>query len=138
MRMSATTINACRRISRARILARALARAVARTRATLAKASREAVGKVKTRAKVDEEEALTASKLRITSTRTSPEATRTLIQGGTPSPLEGSLVLPHARRLRPNKSKGPSEDMKVGMMAKVRREAVSCGWPANCGTRGLR
>ena len=47
-----------------------------------------------------------------------PEATPTLIQGGTPSPLEGSLVpgRPHARRLRTNKSKGPSEDMKVVTM----------------------
>ena len=92
MRMSANKSNACRRSSRARILARALARAVARTRTTLAKASRKAVGKAKTRAKLDEEEALTASKIRITRTRTSPEATPTLIHGGTPSPLEGSLV----------------------------------------------
>ena len=124
--LSATTGNACRQSSRARILARAvaraLARAVARTRKTLAKASRKAVGKAKTRDKVHEEEALTASKRRITRTRTSPEATPTLIHGGTPSPLEGSLVpgRPHARRLRPKKSKGPSEDVKVVTMAKLR------------------
>ena len=107
---------------------------------TLAKARRKAVGKAKTRAKVDEEEALTASKIRITRTKTSPEATPTLIQGGTLSPLEGSLFpgQPQARRLRPNKSKGPSVDMKVVTMAKLRREPASCGWPANCGTRGSR
>ena len=60
--------------------------------------------------------------------------------GGTPSPLEGSLVpgRPQARRLRSNKSKGPSEDMKVVTMAKLRREPASCGWPGNCGTRGSR
>ena len=98
------------------------------------------MGKAKTRAKVDEEEALTASKIRITRSRTSPEATPTLIQGETPSPLEGSLVPGrlHARRLRPNKSKGPSEGMKVVTMAKLRREPASCGWPANCATRGSR
>ena len=92
------------------------------------KASRKAVGKAKTRAKVDKEEALTVSKIRITRTRTRPEATPTLIQGRTPSLLEGSLVpgKPHARRLRPNKSKGPSEDMKVVTMAKLRRERASC------------
>ena len=140
MRMSSTTSNACGRSSRARILARALARAVARTRTTLAQASRKAVGKAKTRAKVDEEEVLTASIIRITLTRTSPEATRTLNQVRTPSPLDGSLVLgqPHGRRLRPNKSKGPSEDMKVVTMAKLRREPASCGCPAICGTRGSR
>ena len=136
-RMSATTSNACRRSSKARILARALARALARTvarkRTNLAKASRKAVGKAKTRAKVDKEEALTARKIGITRTKKGPEATPTLIQGGTPSPLEGSLVpgRPHARRLRPKKSKGPSEDMKVVTIAKLRREPASCGWPAN-------
>ena len=89
---------------------------------------------------MDEEDALTTSKIRITKTRTSLEATPTLIHGGPPSPLEGSLVpgRPHARRLRPNKSKGPSEDMKVVTMAKLRREPASCGWPANCGTRVWR
>ena len=86
---------------------------------------------------MDEEEALTASTIRITKTRTSLEETPTLIQGGTPSPLEGSLVpgRSHARRLRPNKSKGPSEDMTKVTMAKLRREPASCGLPANCGTR---
>ena len=66
------------------------------------------------------------------------EVTPTLIQGGTPSPLEGSLVLPHARKLRPSESKGPSVSMKVVMTATPRREAVACGRPANCGTRGSR
>ena len=45
--------------------------------------------------------------------------------GGTPSPLEGSLVLPHARKLRPSENKGPSVSMKVVMTATLRREAVS-------------
>ena len=45
--------------------------------------------------------------------------------GGIPSPLEGSLVLPHARKLRPSKSKGPSLRMKVVMTSTPRREAVS-------------
>ena len=67
-----------------------------------------------TRTKVDEVEALTAT-----------EATPTLIQRGTPSPLEGSLVLPHARKLMPSESKGPSVSMKVVMTATPRREAVS-------------
>ena len=52
-------------------------------------------------------------------------ATRTLIQGGTPSPLEGSLVLQHARILRPSENKGPSVSVKVVMTATLRREAVS-------------
>ena len=53
------------------------------------------------------------------------EATPTLIQGGTPSPLEGSLVPPHARRRRPSENKGPSVSTKVVMTATLRREAVS-------------
>ena len=81
--------------------------------------------KNKTRAKVDEEEALTASQTRTTRTETRTEANPTLIQGGTPSPLEGSLVLPHARKPRPSESKGPSVSMKVVMMATPRREPVS-------------
>ena len=81
--------------------------------------------KAKTRAKVDKEQALIASQTRTKRTRTRTEATPTLIQGGTPSPLEGSLVLPHARRLRPSESKGPSVSMKVVMTATPRREAVS-------------
>ena len=81
--------------------------------------------KDKTRAKVDEEEALTASQTRTTRTRTRTEATPTLIQGGTPSPLKGSLVLPHARKLRPSESKGLSVSMKVVKTATPRREAVS-------------
>ena len=52
-------------------------------------------------------------------------ATPTLIQGGTPSPLEGSLVLQHARRHRPSEDKGPSVSMKVVMTTTPRREAVS-------------
>ena len=108
------------------ILAKALARAVARATATTpARASRKDVEKDMTRAKVDEEEALTASQRRTTRPRTRTEATPTLIQGGTPSPLEGSLVLPHARRLRPSESKGPSVSMKVAMTAMPRREAIS-------------
>ena len=35
--------------------------------------------------------------------------------GGNSGPLEGSLILPHARRLRPSESKGPSVSMKVVM-----------------------
>ena len=62
---------------------------------------------------------------RTTRTRTRTEATPTLIQEGTPSPLEGSLVLPHARKVRPSESKGPSVSMKVVMTATPRREAVS-------------
>ena len=88
--------------------------------------------KDKTRTKVDEEEAPNASQTKTTRTRTRTKATPTLIQGGTPSPLEGSLVLPHARKLRPSKNKGPSVSMKVVMTATLRREAVSWEWPANC------
>ena len=79
-----------------------------------ARARQKVVAKDKTRTKVDEEEALIASQTRTTRTRTRTEATPTLIQGGTPSPLEGSLVLPHARRLRPSESKGPSVSMRGG------------------------
>ena len=78
---------------------------------------------VKTRVKVDEEEALTASLT--TRTRTRTEATPTLIQRGTPSPLEGSLDLPLAHKRRPSKNKEPSVSMKVVMTATLRRGAVS-------------
>ena len=81
--------------------------------------------KGKTRTKVDEEEALNASQARTTRTWRRTEATPTLIQGGTPSPLKGSLVPPHARRLRPRENKGPSVSMKLVMTATLRREAVS-------------
>ena len=79
--------------------------------------------KGKTRVKV--EEALTASQTRTTRTRTRTEATPTPIQGGTPRPLEGSLVLPHAHKRRPSKNKEPSVSMKVVMTAKPRRGAIS-------------
>ena len=71
------------------------------------------------------EEALTASQTRKTRTPTRTETTPTLIQGGTPSPLAGSLVLPHAHRRRPRKNKGPSGSTKVVVTATLRREAVS-------------
>ena len=104
------------------------------------KASQKDVKKDKTRTTVDEEEALTTSPTKTTRTWTRTEATPTLIQGGTPSPLEGSLVLPHARKTqaRCSEGKGPSLSMKVVMTATPRREAVSSGWPANCRTRVSR
>ena len=124
--MSATTSSACRQSRRPKILAKALARAVARTTATTpARASRKAVGKAKTRAKVDKVQALIASQTRTTITRTRTEAPPTLIQGGTPSPLEGSLALLHACRRGPSKSKGPSVRMKVVMTPTPGRDAVS-------------
>ena len=102
-----------------KILAKAQAKVEAKAKATTpARASRKDVDKGKTRVKVDEEEALTASQ-----TRTEP--TPTLIQGGTPSPLEGSLVLPHAHKRRPSKNKEQSVSMKVVMTARLRRGAVS-------------
>ena len=70
------------------------------------------------------EEALTASQTRTTRTRTRTETTPTTIQGGTPSPLEGSLVLPHARKLRTSENQGPSVGRKVVMRGTLRREAV--------------
>ena len=94
------------------------------TATTPARASQKDVETDKTRTKVDEEEALTASPTRTTRTGTRTEATQTLIQGGTPSPLEGSLVLSDTRRLRPSESKGPSVSMKVVMTATPRIEAV--------------
>ena len=93
--------------------------------ATPARASQKDVDKGKTRVKVDEEEALTASQTRTTRIRTRTEATPTLIQGGTPSPLEGSLVLPHTHKRRPSKDKEPSVSMKVVMTATLRRGAIS-------------
>ena len=79
--------------------------------------------KGKTKVKVDEEEALTASQTRTPRTRTRPEAT--LIQGGTPSPLGDSLVRPHAHKRRPSKNKGLSVSMKAVMTVTLRREAFS-------------
>ena len=122
--MSATISNAYRRSLRVKILAKAQAKVEAKVKATTpARASRKDVVKDKTKVKVDEEEALTASPT--TRTRTRTEATPTLIQGGTPSPLEGSLVLPHAHKRRPSKNKEPSVSMKVVMTATLRRGAVS-------------
>ena len=124
--MSATISNAYWRSLRVKILAKAQAKVEAKANATTpARGSRKDVDKDKTRVKVDEEEALTASRTRTTRTRTRMEATPTLIQGGTPSPLEGSLVRPHADKRRPSKHKGPSGSTKVVMTATLRREAVS-------------
>ena len=95
------------------------------TATTPERASRKDVQKGKTRVKVDEEEALTASQTRTTRIQKRTEATPTLIQGGTPSPLKGSLVLPHAHKRRPSENKEPSVSMKVVMTATLRREAVS-------------
>ena len=81
--------------------------------------------KGKTRTKVDDEEALTASQTRSTRTQTRTEATPTLIQGGTPIPLEGSLVPPHAHKRRASEKKEPSVSMKLVMTATLKREAVS-------------
>ena len=122
--MSATVSNAYRRSLKGKILAKAQAKVEAKAKATTpARASRKDVVKGKTRVKVDEGEALTASPT--TRTRTRTEATPTLIQGGTPSPLEGNLVRPHAHKRRPSKNKEPSVSMKVVMTATLRRGAVS-------------
>ena len=91
----------------------------------LVRASRKDVDKGKTRVKVDEEEALTASQTRTTRTGTRTEATLTLIRGETPIPLGGSVVLPHAHKRRPCENEGPSVSTKVVMTATLRREAVS-------------
>ena len=137
--MSATISNAYRRSLRVKILAKAHAKVQAKAKATtLARASRKDVVKGKTRVKVDEEEALTASQTRTTRIRTRTEATQTLIQGGTPSPREGLLVLPHTQKKGPSKNKEPSVRMKLVMTATLRKGAVSSGWPANCGTSGSR
>ena len=109
-----------------RILAKALVKVEAKAKATTpARASRKDVDKGKRRVKVDEEEALTASQTRTTRTKTRMEETPTLIQGGTPSPLGGSLVQPHAHKCRPGENKGLSVSMKAVMTATLRREAVS-------------
>ena len=124
--MCATISNAYRRSLRVKIMAKAQAKVEAKAKATTpARASRKDVDKGKTRVKVDEEEALTASQTRTTRTRTRTEAAPTLIQGGTPSPLEGSLVGPHAHKRRPSKHKGPSGSTKAVMTATLRRQAVS-------------
>ena len=107
-------------------MAKALAKVGTKAKATTpARASRKGVDKGKTRVKVDKEEALTASQTRTTIIRTRTEATPTLIQGGTPSHLEGSLVLPRAHKRRPSENKEPSVSTKVVMTAMLRREAVS-------------
>ena len=108
------------------MLAKARAKVEASAKATtLARASRKDVDKGKTGVKVDEEGALTARQTRTTRTQTRTEATPTLVQGGTPSPLGGILVLPHAHKRKPNENKGLSVSMKEVMMATLRREAVS-------------
>ena len=105
-RMSATISNAYRRSLRVKILAKAQAKVEAKAKATTpARGSRKDGDKGKTRVKMVEEEALTASRTRTTRTRTKTEATPTLIQGGTLSPLEGSLVLPHAHKSRPSRKR---------------------------------
>ena len=81
--------------------------------------------KGKSRVNVDEEEALTASQTRTTRIRTRTEATQSLIQGGTPCPLEGSLVLPHAHKRRRSENKEPSVSIKVVMTATLSRDAAS-------------
>ena len=81
--------------------------------------------KGKTRTKVEEEETLTTSQTRTTRIQTTTEATPALIQRGTLSPLEGSLVLPHSHKRRPSENKEPSVSMKVVTTATLRREAVS-------------
>ena len=127
MRLSATTSNACRRSLKVRILAKALAKVEAKTKAkatTPARAIRTDVDQGKTRVMVDEEEALTANQTRTTRTQTRTEATPTLIQGGSPSRHEGSLVLPHAYKRRLSENKGLSVSMKAVMTATLRREAV--------------
>ena len=124
--MSATTSSAYRRSLRVKILAKALARVEGKAKATTpARASRKDLDKGKTRVKVDEEEALPVSPTGTTRTPTRTEATPTPIQGGTPSPLQGSLVLPHAHKCRPSGSRAPSGSTKVEMTATLRREAVS-------------
>ena len=113
--MSATISSAYRRSLRVKILAKPLAKVEAKAKATtLARASREDADKGKTRVKVDEEEALTASQTRTTRTPTRMEASPTLIQGGTPSTPEGSLVLPHAHRSRPKKEQGAKREHEGG------------------------
>ena len=122
--MSATISNAYQQSLRVKILAKAQAKVEAKAKATTpARASRKDVDMGKTRVTVDEEEALTASRTRTTRTRTRTEATPTLIQGGTPSPLKGSLVLQHADKRRPSKDKEPSLSMKVVLTATLRRGA---------------
>ena len=60
--MSATTSSACRRSCRVGIRAKAMAKVEAKAKATTpARASQKDVDKGRTRVKVDEEEALTAS-----------------------------------------------------------------------------
>ena len=72
-RMSATISNAYRRSLRVKILAKAQAKVEAKAKATTpASASRKDVGKGKTRIKVDEEEALTASQTRTTRPTSKP------------------------------------------------------------------
>ena len=81
---------------------------------TPASTSRKDVDKGKTKIKVDEEEALTASQTRTTRTRTRTEATLTLIQGGAPSPLEGSLVPRHARKAQAQREQGAKREHEGG------------------------
>ena len=139
--MSATISNAYRRSLRVKILAKAQAKVEAKAKATItARAGQKDMDKGKTRVRVDKEEALTASQTRTTGTRTRTEATRTLIQGGFPSPLEGSLVRPHAQAQQAQGAKREHEGGDDGnakkrsrfmrMARKLRNKGVKVTCPA--------
>ena len=137
-RMSATISNAHRRSLRPRTLvARAVARATP-TR-TMAKASPRGMAKAKVaKVKVDEE-AATASLTR-TGTRTHPEGTRTLHQGGTLSYLVGNPTrdLRPVPRRKANNNKGPSVLTKMGTSLMPASPPASCAWRVNSRRRGSK
>ena len=70
--------------------------------------------KGKTRVKVDEEEALTASQTWTTRTRTRTEATPTLIQGGTPGPPGGQSGPTTCSRTQAQREKGAKREHEGG------------------------
>ena len=90
------------------------------------------------KAKVDEE-AATGSLTR-TRTRTRPEGTPILRQGGTLSPLVGNPTrdLRPVPRRKANKNKGPSVLTKMGTSPMPTRALASCAWHVNSRRRGLK
>ena len=129
--MSATISNAYRRSLNPRTpVARAVAKATPKN--TMAKASARGMAKARVvKTKVDEE-AVTASLTR-KKTRSSPEGTRILRQGGTLSPLVGNPTrdLRPVSRRKANKNKGPSVLTKMGTSPMPARAPASCAWCVN-------
>ena len=72
------------------------------------------MGKAKTRAKADEEEAQIPSQRRTTRTRTRTEATRTLIHGGNPEPSGGQSGPTTRSQIQAQREQGAKREHEGG------------------------